>query len=177
MKTQPRLDPRHMVIFAMLATLLFISKQVLEFLPNVELVSTLCMVYTLVYRRRALVPIYLFVLMEGVLWGFSSWWVPYLYLWAVLWAMTMLLPKALPGWLQAPAYAGLCALFGLIYGSLYAPWQAALYLGWDLKKVLAWIAAGLPWDLVHAVGNLALGALILPLTELLRDLERRITLA
>lgn len=174
MKTQPRLDLRHMMIFAMLAALLFISKQVLEALPNVELVSTLCMVYTLVYRRRALIPIYLFVLMEGVLWGFSSWWVPYLYLWAVLWAMTMLLPKRIPGWLRVPACAGLCAFFGLIYGTLYSPWQAALYLGWDLKKTLAWIAAGLPWDIVHALGNLALGTLILPLAELLQNLEHRI---
>ena len=168
------LDLRHLVIFTMLGALLFLSKQVLEFLPNVELVSSLVMVYTLVYRRRALLPILLFILMEGVLWGFSSWWVPYLWLWPILWAMTMALPKRMPSWLCIPVYAGLCALFGLLYGSLYAPWQAALYLGWDLKKTLAWIVAGLPWDIVHAVGNLALGTLILPLRELLQSLEGRV---
>ena len=158
----------------MLGTILFLSKQLLEFLPNVELVSTLTMVYTLVYRRQALIPVYLFIFMEGVLAGFGLWWYPYLYLWLVLWGLTMLLPRQLPLWARVPVYAGVCGLFGLAYGSLYAPYQAAVFLGWDLKKTLAWIVAGLPWDVTHALGNLALGTLIVPLTELLRQLESRL---
>ena len=70
-------------VFALLGTIQFLSKQMLEALPNVELVSTLTMVYTLVYRRQALIPIFLFILMEGVLWGFGLWWFPYLYLWPI----------------------------------------------------------------------------------------------
>ena len=174
MKGKSRLDLRHLVIFALLGTILFVSKQALEFLPNIELVSTLTMVYTLVYRRQALIPVYLFIFLEGALWGFGLWWFPYLYLWPILWGITMLLPRNMPSWLRVPVYAGTCALFGLAYGSLYAPYQAAVFLGWDLKKTLAWIAAGLPWDLVHALGNLALGLLIVPLSALLRDLERRV---
>ncbi len=174
MGPKARLDLRHLVIFAMLGTIQFAAKQALEILPNVELISTLTMVYTLVYRRRALIPISLFILMEGVLWGFAVWWVPYLYLWPLLWALTMALPKRIPGWLRIPVYAGTCALFGLCYGSLYAPWQAVAFLGWNPDKLLAWIVAGLPWDVTHAIGNLALGSLIVPLTELLQDLERRV---
>lgn len=168
------LDLQHLIIFAMLGTIQFLSKQVLEFLPNVELISTLTMVYTLVYRQRALIPICLFVFLEGVWAGFGLWWYPYLYLWPVLWGLTMLLPRQLPLWARVPVYAGTCAFFGLAYGSLYAPYQAAVFLGWDLKKTLAWIVAGLPWDVTHALGNLALGTLIVPLTELLRQLESRL---
>lgn len=174
MSARTGLDLRHLLIFAMLGTIQFLSKQVLEALPNVELVSTLTMVYTLVYRRRALIPIFVFILMEGILWGFGTWWFPYLYLWPILWAVTLALPRRIPGWLRVPLYAGVCGLFGLAYGTLYSPFQAAVFLNWDLKKTLAWIAAGLPWDVVHALGNLALGTLIAPLTELLRDLETRI---
>ena len=172
MESRPRLDLLHIAVFAMLGTLMFLSKQLLEFLPNVELVSTLTMVYTLVYRRQALIPLYLFIFMEGVLAGFGLWWYPYLYLWLILWAVTMLLPKRMPLWLQVPVYAGCCGLFGLAYGSLYAPYQAAVFLGWDLNKMLAWIVAGLPWDLTHALGNLALGTLIVPLRNQLERLER-----
>lgn len=173
MQAEGRLDLRHLLIFAMLGTIIFVSKQVLEFLPNVELVSTLIMVCTLVYRRQALIPIYLFVFLEGLLAGFGLWWYPYLYLWLILWAWTMILPKRMkPGW-QVPVYAWTCALFGLAYGTLYAPFQSAVFLGWDLKKTLAWIVAGLPWDLTHALGNLALGLLIVPLTTLLRRLEQK----
>ena len=50
-----RLDLRHILIFALLGTMQFCSKQALEFAPNVELVSTLTMVYTLVYRKYALI--------------------------------------------------------------------------------------------------------------------------
>ena len=171
MTAKPRLDLRHLIIFAMLGTIQFVSKQVLEALPNVELVSTLTMVYTLVYRRQALIPIYLFVFLEGLLAGFGLWWYPYLYLWAVLWGVTMLLPRRLPVWAQVPVYAGVCGLFGLAYGSLYAPYQLVVFLGGDLKKLLPWIAAGLPWDVTHALGNLALGTLIVPLAAILRRLE------
>ena len=157
----------------MLGAIQFLSKQILEFLPNVELISTLTMVYTLVYRSKALIPIYLFVFLEGLLHGFSLWWYPYLYLWLVLWGVTMLLPRRLPVRVQVPLYMAVCGLFGLAYGSLYAPYQCLVFLKGDLHRMLLWIAAGLPWDLTHALGNLALGALIVPLRQLLQTLERQ----
>ena len=66
---------------------------------------------------------------------------------------------------------GVCALHGLCFGTLYAPFQAVVF-GLDFAKTLAWIAAGLPFDVIHALGNLAAGALIVPLVELLRRLEK-----
>jgi energy-coupling factor transport system substrate-specific component len=176
MASKPKLDLRHLVIFAMLGTLLYLSKWVLEGVPNVEMISTLTMVYTLVYRRQALIPIFLFILLEGIYpAAFGLWWYPYLYLWPLLWGITMLLPKRMPVKVQVPVYCLVCGLFGLAYGALYAPYQSLVFLGGDLKKTLAWIAAGFfPWDLIHAAGNLALGVLIVPLTTLLRRLEARI---
>ena len=174
MASKQRLDLRHLVIFAMLGTIQFVSKQVLEFLPNVELGSTLTMVYTLVYRKQALIPIYLFILLEGLLWGFSNWWIPYLYLWLVLWGVAMLLPKRMHLWFQVPVYALVCGLFGLAYGTLYSPFQYYAFLGGDWNRILTWIAVGFPWDVTHAVGNLALGTLIVPLVTLLRRLDKQI---
>ena len=66
-----RLDLRHILIFALLGTMQFCSKQALEFAPNVELVSTLTMVYTLVYRKYALIPILVFILLQGAFSGFG----------------------------------------------------------------------------------------------------------
>lgn len=171
MRAEKRLTLRRLVVFAMLGPILFLSKQVLEALPNVELVSTLTMVYTLVYRRQALIPIFLFILMEGVLAGFSLWWVPYFYLWPILWGLTMSLPRNPPPKLRVPLYAGTCALFGLAYGTLYAPFQCLVFLDGSEEKMLAWIVAGLPWDLIHALGNFALGLLIVPITALMTRLD------
>ena len=173
MEAKTGLDARHAILFSMLGGLMFLSKQALEFLPNVELVSTLTMVYTLVYRKWALIPVFLFIGLEGTLWGFSTWWIPYLYLWPILWGVTMLLPRQLPARWGVPVYAVVCALFGLAYGTLYAPFQCYAFLQGDWKRTLTWIAAGFPWDAIHAAGNLALGTLIVPLSTLLRILENR----
>ena len=39
---------------------------------------------------------------------------------------------------------------------------------------MKWVALGFPWDVIHALGNLAMGTLIVPVAELLRKLESRI---
>ena len=46
---------RLMAIFAMLGAIMFVSKLVMEFLPNVHLVGALLVVYTVVYRTKALI--------------------------------------------------------------------------------------------------------------------------
>lgn len=175
MKREPRLDLRHLVIFSMLGALMFASKQVTENLPNIHLLGMFTMVYTLVYRRLGLIPVYVFIFLEGLWAGFALWWYPYLYLWAVLWGATMLLPRRMPVWLQIPVYMIVCALHGLCYGALYSPFQCYAFLGGDWNRTLLWIQLGFPWDVLHAGGNLAAGTLIVPLVQLLRKLESSVS--
>lgn len=151
---------------------MFLSKLVMEGLPNIHPLGMLTMVYTLVYRRRALIPIYVYVFLNGLCVGFALWWLPYLYLWTVLWGITMLLPRRMPVWLAPIVYCTVCGLHGLAFGTLYAPAQALLF-HMNFQQTIAWIAAGLPWDAVHAVGNVGMGVLIVPLTAVLRRLDRR----
>lgn len=165
-----KLTTRELTIFAMLGALMFCSKVIMEVLPNVHLLAMFTMVYTLVYREKALFPIYVYVLINGVYAGFATWWIPYLYIWTVLWAVTMLLPKKMPKRVAAVVYPCVCGLHGLCFGTLYAPAQAILY-GFDLEQTIAWIIAGLPWDVVHGLGDLAAGLLILPLVKLLRKID------
>ena len=90
------LTVREITKFAMLGTLMFCSKIMMEWAPNIHLLGTFTMVYTLTYRKKALIPIYVYVLLNGIYAGFSLWWIPYLYIWTVLWAVTMLLPRKMP---------------------------------------------------------------------------------
>ena len=160
-----------LVLFAMLGMVMFVSKLVMGFLPNIHLLGMLTMVYTLVFRTKALIPIYIFVMVNGLYAGFAVWWVPYIYVWTVLWAVTMLLPKHMPRWLSCVVYPLVCGLHGLSFGVLYAPAQALFFnLNWEMT--VAWVLAGLPFDAIHAVGNLLTGLLILPLAELLNKLMR-----
>ena len=161
-----------MVVFAMLGTLMFVSKIAMEFLPNVHLLGALTMVYTIVYRKQALIPIYVYVFLNGLYAGFNLWWVPHCYLWTILWAITMLLPKKMSTKVAIPVYMIVCALHGLAYGTLYAPFQAVAF-GLDFKGMIAWIVAGFPFDVVHAIGNLVASTLIVPLAAVLSKLEGR----
>lgn len=155
----------------MLGAVMFCSKILMELLPNIHLVGMLTMTYTVVYRTKALIPVYIYVVLNGLFEGFNVWWVPTLYIWTVLWAVTMLLPKSMPKKVKMFVYPALCGLHGLLYGTLYAP-VFALLMHMDIKATGAWIIAGLGFDAIHACGNLVLGCFILPLSELLGKLEK-----
>ncbi len=157
----------------MLGTLMFCSKIIMDALPNIHLLGMLVMLYTLVFRVKALIPIYVFVLLTGFYAGFNVWWVPYLYAWTVLWGVTMLLPRRMPKGVAMVVYPAVCSLHGLSFGVLCAPPQALFYhLGFE--GTISWIVAGIPFDLLHAAGNLASGLLILPLSLRLKKLAEKI---
>ena len=162
-----------MVLFSMFASMMFISKIVMEFLPNIHLLGMFVMLLTVVYRKKALIPIYLFVLLQGIYGGFAVWWVPYLYVWTVLWAVTMLLPQNMNKKVCMIVYPLVCCLHGLCFGILYAPIQAMVF-GFTFKQTVAWVAAGFPFDITHAVGNLVLGTLVYPLSILIVRLSKKI---
>ncbi len=166
-----RITVRETVIFSMLGALMYCSKIIMELFPNIHLLGMFTMVFTLVYRKRALYPIYLFVILLGLLNGFATWWVPYLYVWTLLWAVTMALPKHMPKKIALIVYPVVCALHGILFGVLYAPAQALLF-GLDFRGMLLWIAQGFPFDVLHGIGNFAAGFLILPLTALLKKLSK-----
>lgn len=161
-----------MAVFAMLGALMYASKMIMEVAPNVHLLGVFTIAFTVVYRKKALYPIYTYVLLNGIFCGFATWWIPYLYLWAVLWGATMLLPKRIPEKLRPLVYMLLCAAHGFLFGTLYAPAQALLY-GLSFQKMVAWIISGLPWDFVHGVSNFFCGILIVPVIKILTFLENK----
>lgn len=166
-----KLTIRETAIFSMLGTLMYCSKLIMEALPNIHLVGVLTIAYTVVYRRKALYPIYIFVLLQGIFGGFNLWWVPYLYMWTILWGVTMLLPKKMPTKIAPIVYTVVCSLHGFLFGVLYAPAQA-LFFGLDFKGMLAWIAAGAVFDTVHGVSNFLCSFLIVPIITLLKRADK-----
>ena len=157
-----KLNIKEIAVFGMLGALMYASKVVTEIIPNVHLLGMFTMVFTLVYRKKALFPIYTYVIINGIFAGFATWWIPYLYIWTVLWAVTMLLPKNMPPKVQPIVYMIVCASHGFLFGTLYAP----------AHGMVAWIIAGLPWDFIHGVSNFFMGMLIVPLIKILKRMER-----
>ena len=170
----------YITLGAMLAALLLVSQLTLAGLPNIELVSLLVIVWTRVYRTGALPGIGVFVILEGVIFGFGIWWVSYLYIWFILWGIVMLIPRrrsaeplrgkkllfASLGW------AVLSGIYGFAFGALTAiPW----FFRGGLSTAVAYWVSGIPFDIPHAIGNFAAALLLaVPLIELLEKLKRGI---
>ena len=85
----------------------------------------------------------------------------------------MLLPKNMPKGIAIVVYPIICALHGLFFGVLYAPVQALMF-GFTFEQTLTWIAAGFTFDIIHMIGNLAVGLLILPVSQALKRLVKNI---
>ena len=168
-----RLTVYEMAVFSMLGAMMYVSKLLLEWAPNIHLLALFIIVFTVVYRAKALIPIYVFVLLSGVFGGISPWWMPYLYIWTLLWGAVMLLPRRMPAKVAAPVYVVLGTLHGLLFGVFCAPSQA-LFFGLGFRGALAWIAAGFYFDLLHAIGNFAACTLCIPLIRLILNIQKRI---
>lgn len=166
-----KLTARETAVFGMLGAVMYASKAAMEALPNIHPLGMLITAITIVYREKALYPIYIYILLNGLFTGFPLWWVPYLYVWLVLWGMVMLLPRELPKMRQAMVYMLVCAAHGLLFGILYAPAQALLF-GLNWRAMVSWIVAGLPFDLIHGVSNFCLGVLIMPTVSAIRLAQR-----
>lgn len=166
-----KLTIREMTVFSMLGAIMYASKVIMEIAPNVHLLGAFIVAFTVVYRKKALYPIYIFIFLTGLFNGFNAWWIPYLYIWTVLWAAVMLLPRKLPKMWQPIVYILVSAAHGFLYGTLYAPAQAVMF-GLNFEGTIAWIVAGLPWDAIHGVSNFFCGILIVPIISVLRLAEK-----
>lgn len=165
-----KLTIKETAIFGMLGAVMYVSKMIMELIPNVHLLGVFTVAFTVIYRKKALYPIYTFVILEGIFCGFATWWVPHLYIWAVLWGAVMLLPREMPKRTRMVVYMAVCSSHGFLFGILYAPMQAIMY-GFSFQGMIAWIVAGLPWDCVHGISNFFCGILIAPIISALRNTE------
>lgn len=150
------------ILLILFGGIMFTSKLLMEWLPNIHLLAMFIALFTLLFRWKALISIYTFVFVTGVYGGFSPWWFQYLYIWTVLWAVIMLLPKKMPTNIMAIACIIICGLHGFAFGILGAPTEAIIR-GFSLEATKTYILMGLPFDFVHGISNMIVATLVVPL--------------
>lgn len=155
----------HIATMGALSAILLVGQLGMSFLPNIEPVSTLIILYTLVYKKQVFPIIYAFVLLEGIIFGFGIWWVSYLYIWSIL----ALLVLALQKMDSAVRWAVVSASFGLAFGALTA---IPYLISGGLYAAFTYWTNGIPFDILHCIGNFVLTlALYKPLLHLLQRLH------
>lgn len=158
------LSLKEIALFGVLGALTFGAKVAMSALPNIEPVSLMVMLFAVVFGRKCLYPIYLYVVLEILFYGIQLWNINYLYIWAIL---------ALAAWcmrnVRHPlAWALLSGGFGLLFGALCAP--VYLFTG-GLGFAVSWWISGIPYDVAHCVGNFVITlVLFVPLRKLLERL-------
>lgn len=161
-----RLTAKNLVVLGLLGALMFVAKMAMAPLPNIEPVSLLVVVYTVVFGIRALYPIYIYVALECLIWGINLWTINYLYVWAVLAILAWFLREMD----SALGWAIVSGGFGLCFGALCA--VAYLFVGgWQFA--LTWWISGIPFDALHCAGNFAMALVLFkPCRKLLRHLDK-----
>lgn len=164
MRSKVRLGLSEVALFGVLGGLTFAAKMAMAGLPNIEPVSLMVMLFAVTFGRKAVYPIYVYVMMEYVLFGLHLWSINYLYIWSILALAAWLLR-----WMSNPiGWALVSGIFGLLFGALCAP--VYIFTGGPGFAVSWWIS-GIPFDVAHCIGNFVIAmVLFCPLRGILEGL-------
>jgi len=162
-----KLSAREVCVLALMAALMFGTKLAMAALPNININAPIIILTTVFFGWKALYTVGIYIMLEGLTFGFGLWWLSYWYLWPTLVLIAMLLRKN--G--SALIWAVTAAVFGLCFGLLCSiPY---LFVGgWELAFSY-WIS-GLPFDFSHCAGNFCLTLVLFkPLHSLMEKLLRQ----
>lgn len=162
-----KLSVRELCILAFFAALMFSVKTALASIPNVNLNALLIILAAVYFGWRALYAVGVYILLEGLIFGFSIWWFSYLYIWPLLVVLAMLFREN-----DSPLlWAILAGVYGLLFGPLMYIGYFAVLGGW--RGYAAMWNAGIPYDLIHAVSNfLTVLSLFKPLSRIMDHFVR-----
>lgn len=163
----PKLTVREICLFGILGAMTFGAKYVMSWMPNIEPVSLMVMLFAVTFGIKALFPIYLYVLLEVLFYGLGTWNFCYLYVWAVLAVLALVLKNMTHplGW------AMLSGVFGLFFGALCG--IVDIFIGGFGYALAKWVS-GIPFDLAHCAGNFVIALLLFsPMRTLLDKLYKR----
>lgn len=158
---------KDIVLIGMMSAILIIVQIALAFLPNIELVSLLIIIYTLIFGRKTIYIIYVFVALEGIFYGFGLWWFSYLYLWLILYFITIMFKKVTSSFY----WAIISGFFGLSFGAFYT--IVIIITAGPAAGLASWIS-GIPFDLPHCIGNFVLALVLFkPLYHVLNKANKQ----
>ena len=159
---------KDIALIGMMSALLLILQIALSFLPNIELVSLFIILYTLIFGRKTLFIIYVFVILEGLVYGIGLWWFNYLYLWLVLYFIVRIFHKINSTFL----WALISGVYGLGFGALCS---IPYFITGGFPSGLAYWVAGIPYDIMHGLGNFAVALILFkPLYYILNKIRNQL---
>lgn len=156
---------RELIELSLMGALMVGTQVAMAALPNINLVSVLIILTVIVYGVKAFYSVYVFVLLEGLIYGFGLWFINYLYIWSILTVIALIFRKNE----NRLIWAVIAGLFGLSFGILCAiPY---IFIGGPGFAVSYWLS-GIPFDITHCISNFVLTFILLtPLQKLFNSIH------
>lgn len=150
---------------AILGALLYAVHISLSFLPNIELVTLLIVIFTRNLGKEGTAACLVYVCLTAFTWGFGIWWFTYLAVWPLFSLLVYVLRKSGSPFVWAIVDGG----FGLCFGALFA----IPYVFVSPAYAFSYWVSGIPFDIVHCAGNFAAALLLFkPLDAAMKKILR-----
>ncbi len=165
-------------VIGIMTAILLAAKVALDFLPNIELVSFLVIIYGLCFGWRVMCVIPVFIVVQALLYPFGDWVIMYTYIWWIPAVAGLLFKKVDNVWVWS-IFSG---VYGLLFGALCSVTYFAL--GWieggvsfGLSTAFAKWISGIPFDLTHCIGNFAVMLILYkPIRNILTRIKKTLSL-
>lgn len=148
-KENLRLKTKDIAFIGLMISIIEVVKVSLSFVPGVEIVSLLFVIYTLFFEEKIIYVLSSFCLIEGILYGFGIWWFAYLYIWTMLVIVVYLFRKYQSVWF----WSALLGIYGFLFGFLFVP--VYLVTG-GIGMAVSWWISGITVDIIHGISNFVL---------------------
>ena len=145
-----KLSVRELTLLPLMGALIFAAKEALYALPNININAVLIILCAIFFGWKGMFSVGIYVMLEGLVNGFSIWWFGYLYTWPLVLAAAMTLRSCR----SALIWAVFAAVYGLLFGPLMYLEYFAINGGWEMFLTM-WVS-GIPYDLAHCGGNFVL---------------------
>lgn len=163
---------KELTLIAILSASLTAGKMALFSIPNVEIVTFLFIVFTVLFgKKRALLAAVVFTTTEVLLWGFGTWIVGYYLIWPIVILLTSLVLRITS---NEYAFAFLAGFFGLTFGLFFAVIESFFY---GIAYGFTYWASGLPFDIIHGASNFIIALFLFkPLVHTIEKVKERMNL-
>lgn len=149
-----KITVKDIALIGLMVALIEGCKVALAYLPNIELTSFLLILFTLFFGWKIVLVVPVFILIEGCIYGFGTWWIMYLYAWPLLVLLAWIFRRQESVWFWSIlsgafglSFGFLCSFPYVVTGTIGAGIQSGLYAGFT------WWVAGIPYDIVHCISN------------------------
>ena len=159
-----KISAKDVAEIGIMGAVLSAGKFVLSFLPNIEIVTVLLILYAVYFGKKSMISVFVFIAIECMIWGFGLWVIMYLYTWPLLICTALIFKNRKSSFFWA-LFAG---IFGLAYGGLCS---LVYFVLSGASTGIAWWIAGIPFDVLHGISNFIVTLILFnPLSNIMKKI-------